>query len=215
MSLPASFKYKIDTSHPSTPLQPLPPPDNSIRIAGLRYTLREWRRWTRDIIELESGIFLTRAEYTTELVSYILSVLGKHGYSFIHTSQSLSRRLMHHWLNIYRSSTKYSLLPINDNDCSQEEYEEWQELFPAEFWAYMTDDYITYGAFDDSDMGINLLGDLSAFFWLYVDPNKSDKIVKRREEIAKINSELSTALAEEYHRRVEALPAKKTESDRE
>jgi hypothetical protein len=56
----------------------------------------------------------------------------------------------------------------------------------------ITDEYVVHGAFDDTNMGRELLADLPAFFWLYVDPTNSGTILKRREEESRIAKETYT-----------------------
>lgn len=164
--------------------------DLYILCEGFKYTLQEWRQWTREQLQLENDIYLTRGEYATIFVTEINKFLNANGYVLKHTLDSITRRFMHYWLQLYNSGGRCVKLPVACHNGTNAEYEEWDCTFPQEIWNELTEDYIVKYGFDDTCIGYALLRYISDFFWTYIDVIKSSKIAERREEDRRINEEM-------------------------
>jgi hypothetical protein len=164
---------------------------------GFKYTLREWRRWTHCEILIDDCI-LTRGEYSTSFINFIITLLDKNGYILKYSSDSIVRRFMHYWLQLYNSNGSIPILPIQYNNKINFEYEEWNRTFTYDFWENITKEWIVYIGFDDTNIGRQLLYNIGDFFWNYIDFNKSPKIIEKYEEDRKIQEELNNLIEEQY-----------------
>lgn len=166
---------------------------------GFKYTLREWRSWTHDIIEIddydagdyESGIIkITRGEYSMAFVSEIIAILHDNGYVLKHSVDSIVRRFMHYWMQLYKTNGWDTTLPAVDGSKKSVDLEEWEGLFSVKFWENITIPYIAHYGFDDTRVGQELLANIGYFFWTYVDGKNSDKIIAKRRDEAEIEKEM-------------------------
>jgi hypothetical protein len=167
---------------------------------GFRYALREWRRWTYDIIidiYDNCNYEYTRAEYSTILINNIISIITSKGYKLIHSNDKIVRKFMHYWLQLYNSRGMNYRLPLHNGNPTQEDYEEWNEIFNYDFWEEYLESYKLYGAFDDSVIGKELLMNIGEFFWIYIDIVNSPIIIDRRTEINNIEDEM-ISMQDEY-----------------
>jgi hypothetical protein len=164
--------------------------DLYILCEGFKYTLREWRRWTRGDVEMIDGCIYTRGEYSMLFVKEIIGFLHNNGYILKYSVDSIARRFMHYWLKLYNSKGYSSRLPIQQHNGTNEELEEWNELFTYDFWEEITEDFIVHNGFDDTNVGKELLYGIGTFFWIYIDVNNSPKIVGKREEDKLIQEEM-------------------------
>lgn len=164
--------------------------DLYILCEGFKYTLREWRRWTHDEIEIDDECILTRGEYSMIFIKHATSIFNNNGYVLKYKVDSLARRFMHYWLQLYNSNGRISQLPEQQHNGSDIEYEEWDRTFSIEFWENVTEEYVTYKGFDDTAVGKELLRNIGDFFWNYIDVTKSSKIIEKREEDRRIEEEM-------------------------
>jgi hypothetical protein len=170
--------------------------DLYILCEGFKYTLREWRRWTHDEVVVDEDCILTRGKYSMEFVNMISEFLQCNGYILKYNIDSIARRFMHYWLQLYNSNGRCARLPLPHHNGNALEYEKWDNTFPQEFWDDVTEDIIVYKGFDDTDVGRELLLHMGNFFWNYIDVSESPTIIAMREEERRIHEEL-IKLAEE------------------
>jgi hypothetical protein len=164
--------------------------DLYILCEGFKYKLREWRRWTHDNVEIYDDLVMSRGKYSMEFVHLVSDLLQQNGYSLKYNIDSITRRFMHYWLQLYNSNGRYAKLPLPHHNGNNLEYEKWENTFPQEFWDDVTDDIIVYKGFDDTDVGRELLLHIGDFFWNYIDVNESPTIIAMREEERRINEEI-------------------------
>ncbi len=164
--------------------------DLYILCEGFKYTLREWRRWTHDEVEIDEDFVMTRGKYSMEFVHLISEFLQSNGYILKYNIDSTARRFMHYWLQLYNSNGKCAKLPLPHHNGTNLEYEKWDNTFPQEFWDDVTEDIVVYKGFDDTDVGRELLLHMGNFFWNYIDVNQSPNIIATREEERRINEEI-------------------------
>jgi hypothetical protein len=164
--------------------------DLYILCEGFKYTLREWRRWTRDELILDDGSSFTRAEYSMLFVNEINGILKNAGYILKYSIDSIARRFMHYWKKLYNSGGLHTQLPMPHHNGNQEELEEWDATFAYDFWEHITEDFVVPCGFDDTFVGKELLNNIGYFFWIYIDTKNSPKIVNGRAEIKLIEEEL-------------------------
>lgn len=157
---------------------------------GFKYKLREWKRWSHDELVIDDDYIITRGEYSIQFVSEVMTILENNGYGLKFSIDSIARRFMHYWLQLYNSNGGNILLPDTHHNGNDIEYEMWIEIFSQDFWKHITEQYIVYKGFDDTEVGRQLLNNISDFFWTYIDVNKSPTILKRREEDKKIQEEM-------------------------
>ncbi len=186
--------------------------DLYIMCEGFKYTLRKWRRWTHDILEIDEGMFVTRGEYSMMFVNEINVILNNNGYILKYSIDSIARRFMHYWLQLYNSNGYYIKLPLANHNGTELEFEDWDKRFDDQFWEYITDDYVVYNGFDDTQVGRELLNHMSIFFWNYIDINKSITITNKREEDRRIEEEMIKWIDEPTEQNKISIPSKdKTE----
>jgi hypothetical protein len=182
---PLSFSNKLGNPNNSNANN-----DLHILCEGFKYTLREWRRWTHDEIEIDDGYIITRGEYSMTFIKYINSIFNKNGYVLLYKLDSIARRFMHYWMQLYNSNGGAALLPGQHHNGTKLEYEEWDRMFSMEFWENVTQEFIVYKGFDETAVGRELLYHIGDFFWNYVDVTKSPMIVEKREEERRIEEEM-------------------------
>ena len=196
-------------------------PDNYFNFEGFKYALREWRKWTNDIIyreyfddDSDDGpeiINYTRADYTTQLMNDLIKYIYDGGYRLLYTAPILARRYMHYWLALSNSRNNYLILPEPHHNGTQEDFEEWEKVFPYTFWDSILEDYDIFS--DNTDMASRMRQDLPYFLWLYIDIDNSERIQRRLAEDRAIEYELTKLYDDhEGYKRVDVSPAKKTEA---
>jgi hypothetical protein len=164
--------------------------DLYIMCEGFKYTLREWRRWTRYELILDDGTFFTRGEYSMMFVNEINGILKNAGYILKYSTDSIARRFMHYWMKLYNSGGRSTRLPDPHHNGNDEEFEEWEATFAYDFWEHITEDFVVRYGFDDTFVGKELLNNISNFFWIYIDAKNSPRITNRRAEIKLIEEEM-------------------------
>jgi hypothetical protein len=175
---------------------------------GFKYGLREWRRWTHDEIVINNDEHdeydeynncendgynvesMTRGSYSMLLISVIDEILYRNGYVLKYSTDSMARRFMHYWLQLYKSNSWNARLSLGDSSLKSVDMEDWDELFPSDFWRNIVAPFSTCYAFDDSYVGQELLSNIGWFFWRYIDGKKSPAIIKKREEERVIEMEM-------------------------
>jgi hypothetical protein len=197
--------------------------DNYFNFEGFKYALREWRKWTRDIIyseycsddnndnnEYEINNY-TRADYITQLMRDLIKYVSDGGYRFLYSDVTLARRYMHYWLALSNSRVNYIVLPEPHHNGRQNDFEEWEQVFPYTFWDSVLEDYDIFT--DNTDISYRMRQDLPYFLWLYIDIDNSERVQKRRAEERAIEYEMNK-LYDDYegYKRTDVSPAKKTEN---
>ncbi len=164
--------------------------DLYILCEGFKYTLREWRKWTRAELEIDEDFYITRGEYSTAFVNKINGILNANGYVLKYSGDSIARRFMHYWLQLYNSNGRCTRLPPQQHNGSENEFENWDGTFGRDFWDNVTNEYVVYKGFDDTEVGYQMLMNIGDFFWNYIDVTRSPAIIERREEDRKMEEEM-------------------------
>jgi hypothetical protein len=195
--------------------------DNYYHYEGFKYALREWKKWTRDIIYVDMDSddaddqdyqSYTRAEYTCGLMHDLLTIITTKGYKCLYSYQVLARKYMHYWLALSNSRTAYMLLPEPHHYGNQDDFEEWENTFPYNVWDEILESYYIFN--DNTEISYRMRQDLPYFLWLYIDIDNSEIIQKRKAEEAVIQIEMNKFYDdhEGYKRLDTVTPFKKTES---
>jgi hypothetical protein len=182
--------------------------DLYIMCEGFKYTLREWRRWTHDLLEIDEDSFVTRGEYSMMFANEINGILNNNGYVLLYRIDSIARRFMHYWLQLYNSNGFCAKLPLPHHNGNNLEYEDWNRLFTPEFWERIGEEYVVYNAFDNTRIGKELLINIGDFFWNYIDVNRSSAIIEKREEERRIEEEMMRWGDEPVEQNKVAIPSK-------
>lgn len=168
------------------------------KFEGFKYALREWKKWTHDIIYIEYNedddsyehtIQYSRTEYICGLMHDLLIIISGKGYKFLYSHQVLARKYMHYWLTLANSRINYISLPEPHHNGNQEDFEEWEKMFPYNAWDEILEPYYIFN--DNTDMAYRMRQDLPHFLWLYIDVDNSEIIQKRRAEDAAIQIEMN------------------------